>query len=390
MTPGARLAAAMEVLDAALAGAPLERALTGWARASRFAGAKDRAAVRDLVYQGWRCRRSHAALGGAGTGRGIVLGGLRAAGTVPETLMTGAGHAPAPPGPQEGGRTPEGAEALDLPDWLWPLFRTDLGTDAADVAEALRHRAPVFLRVNLARTTRDQAIEGLATDEIVARPHDHVRTALEVTENPRRIAQSTAYADGVVELQDASSQAAVLALPLTPGARLLDYCAGGGGKALAVAALAPPGAPFDLWAHDAIPARLADLAPRAARAGVRIHIVDGDALAGLPPFDVVLVDAPCSGSGTWRRDPDGKWRLTDGRLDALVALQSDILDAACLHVAPGGVLAYATCSVLGIETTGQVSAFLHRHPGWTLESRQAWRPGPAGDGFSLAVLRRAP
>lgn len=383
MTPGARIAAAIAVLDTALSGMPLERALTGWARSSRYAGSGDRAAVRDLAYGAWRRRRSFAALGGAETGRGLILGQLRHEGIDPGSLMNGVGHAPPAPSDLEAGRAPQGAERHDLPDWLWPLFEADLADAAAPVAAALGDRAPVFLRVNLARISRDAAARGLGAGGIGTRPHDHVKTALEVTENPRKVAQSSAYLDGLVELQDASSQAAVLALPLTGGDRVLDFCAGGGGKSLAIAARGR----FDLWAHDAAAARLADLGPRAARARTHIDVVDGHP-RDLLPFDLVLVDAPCSGSGTWRRDPDHKWRLTPERLAELTGHQAEILETASNCVAPGGVLAYATCSVLARETTGQSAAFLARHPRWRREAEHAWLPGPQGDGFSLCILRR--
>lgn len=389
MTPGARLSAAMTVLDAALTGEPLEKALTGWARASRYAGSGDRAAVRDLVYDAWRCRRSFAALGGAETGRGLVIGGLRARGEDPARLMTGEGHAPPPPGADEAGRAPlPGPEAFDLPDWIWPLWQEGLGDGAEAAARVARHRAPVFLRVNLAQVTRDGAADALRAEGIGTRAHDHVKTALEVTDNARKVARSAPYLRGLVEVQDASSQAAVAALPLADGQRVLDFCAGGGGKALALADRAAQlGWSIDLWAHDASPARLRDLPVRAARAGATIRIADADPQS-LGAFDLVLVDAPCSGSGTWRRDPDGKWRLTPARLAELKVLQAGILGAASARVADRGVLAYATCSVLSAETERQVAAFVERHPGWRIEEERVWHPTPQGDGFSLATLRR--
>ena len=145
MTPAARLSAAIGILDRVLAGSPAEQALTNWARASRFAGSGDRHAVRDLVFDALRCRRSFAALGGGETGRGLILGGLRAAGATPETLFTGEGHAPAPVTEDDAGHAPTAYEALDLPDWLAPDLSRDLGPDLVAVAQALQHRAPVFL-----------------------------------------------------------------------------------------------------------------------------------------------------------------------------------------------------------------------------------------------------
>lgn len=382
MTPAARVAAAIEVLDRILAGAPAEVALTGWGRVNRFAGSGDRAAIRDHVFAALRCRRSHAALGGGETGRGLMLGALREAGLDPATMFTGQGHAPPPPLAAETGREPTALEALDCPDWLEPLLSRSLGQDFAPVMQALRHRAPVFLRVNLARLTREAAIAALAKDGITAVPHPLARSALEVTENARKIQQGRAYAQGLVELQDAASQAVVEALPLASGMRVLDYCAGGGGKTLAMAARMP----ITIAAHDAHPRRMRDLPARAARAGIKVALTDKPQ-AG---WDLVLADVPCSGSGSWRRDPEGKWALTPEGLERILGDQHAILDRVAGLVAPGGHLAYATCSVLEVENAAQVQGFLKRTPGWKLVSEHRFTPLQGGDGFYLALLTGDP
>lgn len=378
MTPGARIAAAIEVLDRIGTGARAEVALTNWGRANRFAGSGDRAAIRDHVFAALRCRRSFAALGGAETGRGLMLGALRAAGTDPATLFTGEGHAPPAPAAHEAGRAPDTLEALDCPDWLAPLLRAALGPDFAPVMAALRHRAPVFLRANLARIDRASAIARLASEDIETKPHSLASSVLEVTSGERRIQASTTYAEGLVELQDASSQAVVEALPLADGLRVLDYCAGGGGKTLAMAARAR----LKLEAHDADPGRMRDLPVRAKRAGVQVRLTE----APRGPYDLVLTDVPCSGSGSWRRDPEGKWALTPDRLSALQAIQAGVMDRAAALVAPKGVLAYATCSLLGEENEAQVAGFLSRHAGWTTTLQRRFTPLEGGDGFFLALL----
>ena len=382
VTPAARAGAAIAVLDRWLAGTPVEQALTNWGRASRYAGSGDRAAVRDIVFDAVRCRRSFAALGGGMTGRGLVLGALRAAGTDPATLFTGQGHAPPPPTAADAGHPPEGLDALDCPDWLAPALQASLGPDFAPVMMALRHRAPLFLRAHAGRTTRAAAIAALAGEGIRAQPHPLASFAIEVTENARKVQSGAAYAAGLVEVQDAASQAVVEALPLTDGARVLDLCAGGGGKTLAMAARAD----LSLHAHDADPRRMADLARRAARAGAAVAITM--APESLPAFDLVLADVPCSGSGSWRRSPDGKWSLTAGRLQALLATQAAILDRAAGLVAAGGCLAYATCSLLDAENGAQVAAFRARHPGWQVGAVRRLTPLDGGDGFFLALLRR--
>lgn len=383
MTPGARVQAAIDCLGPILAGRPAEQVLTTWGRQSRFAGSGDRAAVRDHVYAALRRRRSSAWIGGGEGARAVMIGSLMQDGADLAALFSGQGHAPAPLMADEWqgdlAAAPPAVQA-DLPDWLWEMLLADHGPQAAGIAAALRQRAPVWLRANLARGSRDSAAAALAAEGIATRPHPDVATALEVTGNAGKIQSSTAFARGLVELQDASSQAAVLRLPLGPGQRVLDYCAGGGGKALAIAALTRG----PVLAHDADPRRMADLPARAARAGAPIERVAQPSGA----FDLVLADAPCSGSGTWRRTPDAKARLTPAGLGDLVALQAAILARAAGLVAPGGVLAYATCSVLSAENDSQIKDFRGRHPGWQVEDRMQRLPDALGDGFYLAVLRR--
>ncbi len=386
MTPAARVSAAIEVLDAILDGAHAEKALSGWARRSRFAGSKDRAALRDHVFGVLRCWRSYAALGGAGTGRGLMIGALRAQGSDPAEFFTGEGHAPEALSAAEiaAGAPPTGAARLDLPDWLWPLFVTSLGDEAEPAALALRARAPVMVRVNLRQGDPAQTIARLADEGITAHVHPIAKTALHVTEGERKISGSTCYNDGLVELQDGSSQAAMAQLEIAPAARVLDYCAGGGGKVLALAARAD-----GVWyAHDTAPQRMKDLPVRSARAGVRVGIVETAQLHSEAPFDLVLCDAPCSGSGTWRRTPEAKWALTCERLAELTAIQRQILQDAAPLVAPGGVLAYATCSVFKDENQKTISHFLCENPGWHVASEAQYPISDGGDGFYIAQLRR--
>ncbi|MCR8725554.1 RsmB/NOP family class I SAM-dependent RNA methyltransferase [Frigidibacter sp. ROC022] len=387
MTPAARLSAAIEVLDRILAGAAPEPALTGWGRANRYAGSGDRHAVRDRVYQALRRRRSAAWVGGAETGRGLVLGLLRLAGEAPETLFTGDRFAPPPLSPGEAGQPLDSAPdpvRLDVPDWLWPQLSDDLGDDLVPVLEACQSRAPVWLRVNRSRASIAEAAASLAAEGIATRPHDDFDCALEVIENTRKVSRSIALSEGLVELQDAASQAVTLSLGDLAGLDVLDYCAGAGGKALHLADLGAK-----VTAHDVAPGRMRDLEPRAARAGLSIARAATAALPGLGPWPLVLVDAPCSGSGTWRRDPMAKWALTPERLAELGRVQAEVLDAAAALTAPGGRLAFVTCSILSAETRAPVESFLSRSPGWQSRLRRTFLPGPAGDGFSVEILARA-
>ena len=384
MTPAARHQAAIEILDRILAGRPAEQALTGWARSARYAGSKDRAAIRDLVFDVLRRKRSCAHLGGATTGRGLILGHLRACDQDPDIVFTGAHYAPARlteterdprPGPM-----PE-AVALDCPDWLLPAFKASLGQDYAPVLDALRQRAPVFLRVNLARTGRDAAIRCLAEDAITAQPHDLAPSALEITHNARALSRSRAYREGLVELQDAASQAVITDLPALDGLRVLDFCAGGGGKSLAMAALGAK-----VTAHDANPARMRDLPARAARAQAQLTITESPA----GPYELVLTDVPCSGSGSWRRAPAGKWRLTPSQLTELHQIQARILDHAARHVQPGGWLAYVTCSLLDSENSAQADSFGQRRSAFRLQGARRLTPIDGADGFFLSLFRHLP
>lgn len=386
MQPAARLSAAIEILDDILDGTAAEKALTNWARRSRFAGSKDRAAVRDHVFDALRCKRSFADLGGAETGRGIVLGLLRAQGVAVGEMFTGVGHAPAVLSEEEAAHraAPTGNVALDCPDWIAPVMQASLGDDFAAVCQALQKRAPVFLRVNTTKCSRDQAITALAAEAITAVPHSLSETALEVTENPRRVHLSAPYLEGCVELQDAASQAVVDLLPVKAGSRVLDYCAGGGGKVLAMAAHTDAA----YFAHDANPQRMKDLPDRMERAGARVTVLEPEDVTGAAPFDFVLCDVPCSGSGAWRRSPAGKWAFDQEQLDELLRIQAEILATTANMVGAGGVLAYTTCSLLNAENSEQVARFLETQTEWKCLSQHRFTPLEGGDGFFCALLTR--
>lgn len=388
MTPGARIAAAIAVLDRILAGEAAEKSLVNWARSSRFAGSGDRNAVRDHVFDALRRMRSASALGGgnwpeATSGRALMLGVVRAQGLDEAALFSGAGHAPESATEAEAPRLSEGNEALDCPDWIAPQLQAALGENFAPVMAALQARAPVFLRVNLQMSDVTAAARILAAEGIETRPHPLATSALEVTVGARKVAQSEAYLTGVVELQDAASQAVVEALNLRDGLRVLDFCAGGGGKALAMAALAD----IRVDAHDISFARMSDLPARAKRARAAITLRETADLG--KAYDLVLADAPCSGSGAWRRQPDARWRLDAAGLARLTALQDEVMAAAATRVAPGGRFAYATCSLLPAENGERVSAFLAAHPGFSLAHSRSLTPVEGGDGFFLAVFDRA-
>ena len=385
MTPGARVAAAIEILNDMSEGLAAEQALTRWARRSRFAGSKDRAAIRDHVFDVLRSRRTAAHYGGGQTGRALLIGLLKMQGADLSQLFNAQGHAPQPLSEAEtvDHLPPEDKATLwNLPDWILPEFENSLEDAAAETAMALQTRAPVCLRVNLAKCARDDVRKMLCDEGVETNNNSLAETALTVCEGARKIRNSEAYLEGYVELQDAASQAIVEAMPR--GARILDYCAGGGGKALAISAR-NEGLVF---AHDIEPKRMSDLPIRAERAGSAITILKTDQLEDVEPFDVVLCDAPCSGSGAWRRAAEGKWTLTPERLNDLNCLQDEILDKAQRLVAPGGTLVYATCSVFRRENEDRVSTFLAANPGWKCGLSRTYHVDSNGDGFFTSHLTR--
>ncbi|PZQ56907.1 MAG: RsmB/NOP family class I SAM-dependent RNA methyltransferase [Novosphingobium pentaromativorans] len=363
MTPGARVEAAIEVLDLVIAaaranGAPADRLISDWFRTRRFAGSKDRRAVRELTYRAIRACGEIPE-----TGRAAML---RVAAEDPQVaaLFDGIGHSPAQIVPGE-----PVAEAGLAPRWLVDRLA------ASDVSEtdamALLDRAPLDIRVNTLRAGLLDLPEG-GERSVAAHGWRYPPET--------RIEQSDAYLRGAIEVQDTGSQLTCEATAARPGETVIDLCAGAGGKTLTLAAAMENGG--TLVASDADRTRLSRLAPRAERAGatcIETVLLDpGKEMQALQRFadaaDAVLVDAPCSGTGTWRRNPEARWRLTEAQLARYAATQSRLLDVAAGLVKPGGRLIFVTCSLLDEEGMRQAEGFLARHPGW----RSAVPDLPAG------------
>jgi 16S rRNA (cytosine967-C5)-methyltransferase len=386
MTPAARYAAAIDVLDRWLDEDPIERALTGWARGARYAGSQDRAAIRDHVYDVLRLKGSCAVAGGGETGRALILGLLRQTGGPIDQVFSGVGHAPQPLDEDEravvDGTLSQGLDVLNLPDWVHQKYVQGKSNDYAAILKSQTDRAPLYLRLNGRKATLDQAIAALAEEGVEAEADPACATALIVTANPRKLRLSNAYLDGLVEIQDLSVQAACAQIDWPGSGKILDYCAGGGGKSLAIAARTEA----TIFAHDANPARMKDLPARAERAGVWVRQLSTDALKSEADFALVLCDVPCTGSGTWRRDPEAKWRLTPDDLAALCQAQADILDQAATLVAPGGRLVYMTCSAFQDENEDQIAEFLLRAPDWQITRTQTFGPPVWSDGFFVCEL----
>lgn len=391
MKPAARFGTAIELLDVIISGSPVEKTLTGWARTNRYAGSKDRAAVRDIVFTALRNKRSFAWLGGNETARGIVLGMLVSDGTDPASVFSDEGYAPSPLAEEElSAVRPNLDEAsqsvrLNYPDFLQPDLEASLAGRFEDALTSMHRRAPIDLRVNTLKCSKAAALEALEAEGVRAIELPECATTLRVTEGGRTIASRETYKEGLVELQDVASQMAAVFAEAKPGMTVLDYCAGGGGKTLALASgMQGQGR---LVAHDVNPNRMKDIANRAARASAQIEIAEnGPPSELLESCDLVFVDAPCSGSGAWRRNPNEKWRLTTERLKNFNIAQMDALSTGLKYVRPGGRLVYATCSMFISENRQIVDAVLSTMPHAKLETEHVLYPDDPGDGFYFADI----
>ena len=380
MTPAARVAAAIEVLaDVEARRRPAVDALKDWGLARRFAGSGDRAAIAGLVYDALRRRSSSAWLMGDESPRAVMIGALKQLRDLDEAgisaLFSGEGHAPAPLTEAERERLRSGDLSGapdhvrgDYPDWLAAAFAESCGDDAVAEGRALASRAPVDLRVNTLKGGRDRALAALAHLEAQPTPLSPVgiRVPLRADGRGPALSAEPAYVKGQVEVQDEGSQLAALLSGAKPEMQVLDLCAGAGGKTLALAAMMQGKGRLIATDHDK--RQLAPIHERLSRAG--IHNCDVRAPKGPDDTlidihasaDLVLIDAPCTGTGTWRRNPDAKWRMRPGALEVRLKDQAEVLDRGAALVKPGGRIAYITCSVLPPENAEQVQAFVARHP----------------------------
>lgn len=416
MTPAARLTAAASILDSIAQGKhPAEAVLKAWGQQNRYAGSKDRRAIADRVYKVLRARgRLSWIMGGREDGRALVIGSLSAIDGLRleeiEALHSGEGHGPRPLSKQERSRLAAGEGDLPgwvasgLPEFVVEDFKTTYGDGWTEQARALMApRAPIDLRVNA--TANVDAVEAeLREAELSPERTPWSPWGLRLaSEPPPNVQALDAFRNGRVEIQDEGSQVVCALAGAAPGMTVVDYCAGGGGKTLGLAqAMKGEGR---LIASDVVRKRLDNIQPRLDRAGVEAELVllgqNGGGLEALNgQVDLVLVDAPCSGSGTWRRRPEDAWRLTAEEVARLHALQVRILGQASKLVKPGGRLAYVTCSMLTAENEASADAFEAAHPEffpvavtapWGGEATRL-RMSPATtntDGFFFALYERA-
>ncbi len=393
MTPAARLSAAIDILaDIEARRRPAPDALKDWGLAHRFAGSSDRAAIAGLVYDALRRKGSAAFLMGEATARAVALGTLRLErGLEAAAIACLTRGRFAPPALSHAEQTALAEHSLagapphvlgDYPEWLDPPLARMFGEDRAAEGAALARRAPLDLRVNMLKADRDKAAAELAhlTPEHTQWSPAGLRIMLPADAKSPPVHAEPAYIKGHVEVQDEGSQLAALLAGAQPGEQVIDLCAGAGGKTLALAALMANRG--QIYASDLDLRRLAPIHARLSRAGARNvqvrtprpHI---DALADQAGrADLVLIDAPCTGTGTWRRNPDAKWRVRPGALAERIKEQAELLGRAAGLVKPGGRIAYVTCSLLAEENGDQVRAFLACHQEFA----------PISPGEAVAVL----
>ncbi|MGH6854732.1 MAG: RsmB/NOP family class I SAM-dependent RNA methyltransferase [Aestuariivirga sp.] len=424
--PG-RVSAAIEILTQIFERhRPASEALKDWGKAHRFAGSTDRHAIGTLVFDCLRKRNSLSARMGDGRPRALVLAALRDLWTVPLDHIVALGTDGHGPGPLTDAEKTALARVIrddlpahvrgDLPEWLMPSFVAAFGERAAEEGAALAMRAPIDLRVNSLKASREEVLEALQKFGAVAGPLSPFAVRIPPPGPEQRNANievEPAHGRGFYEVQDAASQVAALMAGAKPGETVADICAGAGGKTLALAAMMQNKG--KLIAHDPDRHRLRPIFERLQRAGAtNVEVIaadEGEKLGSSGDFDCVVIDVPCSGSGAWRRKPDAKWRLTQKQLQQRIADQRDALERGARLVKPGGRLVYITCSVLPEENTAQVRTFLGRNPAFhIIPYTEQWRgviggeapisadssndtllltPARHGtDGFFVAVMRR--
>ncbi|HEX2841867.1 RsmB/NOP family class I SAM-dependent RNA methyltransferase [Hyphomicrobium sp.] len=411
MKPGARIQAAAEVLeDIVSRHQPAATALQDWGKRHRFAGSGDRAAIGTLVYDVLRRRLSLGAQMGSSEPRALAIAAApKALGFSPEdiaNLCDGSQHAPAPLSDDERRRLVEGLPsdvaphvAADIPEWAMPSFARAFGDRALAEGQAMAERAPIDLRANTLKATRDKVLSALAPLGAVSTALAPLGVRVPAPRGPAKsphVEAEASHGKGWFEVQDEGSQIAAALSGAGPRKQVLDLCAGAGGKTLALAAAMQNSG--QIYAYDRDKSQLRPIFERLQRAGVRnAQVLNGGDTAALsalgPRFDIVFVDAPCSGSGTWRRKPDAKWRLKPEALATRQGEQREVLATAAGLVKPGGRLTYATCSILPDENVDQVAWFLNAFGNFSLVPfGEVWRetlggePPRSADGSDQALL----
>jgi 16S rRNA (cytosine967-C5)-methyltransferase len=409
MTPAARLSAAIELLQTIDdQRVPAAQALKEWGTAHRFAGSGDRAAISGLVWDVLRRRASSAWLMGSDTARARLLGMLHIERKLDADSIAALcdGSRFAPSALTEAERSALTSNSLakapppiagDYPEWLDLHFAEVFGEDRVAEAAAMASRAPLDLRVNTLKAKREKVLASTAHLGTLETPWSPLGLRIELGADARNpgIHAEEAFIKGALEVQDEGSQLAALLSAAKPGEQVIDLCAGAGGKTLALAAMMQ--GKGRLIATDSDKRQLAPIHERLSRAGihncdVRTPKGEGDALSDIrASADLVMIDAPCTGTGTWRRNPDAKWRIRPGALEQRLKAQAEVLGRAAGLVKPGGRIAYVTCSVLSVENGGQIREFLARQPDFAVvpPSETVTALWDKAEDFAAATLQSA-
>ena len=398
MTPGARVSAVIEILDEYLLGKSENKLLLNWFRRNRFAGVKDRLAIRDLFFTCLRYKLScHWPFEQAGfsiTGRSIVLGMLKSSGKRFDQIFDGIQYSPKPLSKSEKvvidnfNDTISYAPTfvrLNFPEFLESSFEDSLGNGFWDNLTSFSTQANLFVRINLIKSNVDSAINSLKKDGIEAELIPNYKNSLKIIGNNRKLSRSEAYLTGKVEIQDISSQAVVNFINPKKNIKILDFCAGAGGKTLAMASLTLGASEY--FVHDTDRSKLNNLRLRCKRAGVHFKPLNLKSINKKNSnFDLVVADVPCSGTGVWKRNPGSKWLITEDKLVSILADQKKILREASKFVRKGGTLAYITCSVLKSENQEQIAWFLSKDLTFSFFEENVLLPIDGGDGFYVSLL----
>ncbi|MGA7942166.1 MAG: RsmB/NOP family class I SAM-dependent RNA methyltransferase [Bradyrhizobium sp.] len=409
MTPAARLSAAIELIETIDdQRVPAAKALKEWGTAHRFAGSGDRAAISGLVWDVLRRRASIAWIMESDTARARLLGMLKLERGLDAdaiaALCDGSRFAPAPITEAERSALTSNSLAKapahvagDYPEWLDPYFAEVFADDRVAEATAMASRAPLDLRVNTLKAKPEKVLASIAHLGAMPTRWSPIGLRIELGADARNpgIHAEEAFIKGQIEVQDEGSQLAALLSAAKPGEQVIDLCAGAGGKTLALAAQMQGKGRLIATDHDK--RQLAPIHERLSRAGihncdVRTPKGEGDALSDIrSSADLVMIDAPCTGTGTWRRNPDAKWRMRPGALEIRLKDQAEVLDRAAALVKPGGRIAYITCSVLVPENGGQIRAFVARHPDFSVipPSETVTALWDKADDFAAATLQSA-
>lgn len=379
----------IEILDTYLNEAKIDSVLRKWAIKHRFAGSSDRRKIKDIIFDIIRQKKSCEHVGGGFSGRNLLIGYLKLKGTELSSVFDNSKFGPEELTIKEQNINVDFSNLsniyeLDFPSWLIPILRRSLLNEFSYVVKALRNRSHIQLRVNLKKISRLNAMKKLQKNNIKCEINELCSTALNVLNGAQHILTSPCFENGFVELQDAGSQLVSELIEINYNDKVLDMCAGAGGKSLAISCGAELDATYFAW--DINFDRMKDIDARSKRAGVKIEKVIK--LSSKSFYNKIIIDAPCSGSGSWRRDPEGKWRLDEDILDNYVKTQKELILKGLKLLAPRGQILYITCSILDIENGKLIDDLISSVLSLKLVRSISLVPSSKSDGFYGAVLEK--